>query len=718
MNARRKALELISNHPARTECKIDYTRESITSIYASQVFHEGIQRERLSSEVFKSLQQTIKNGEALDARVADHVATAMRNWALEHGATHYSHWFQPLTGSTAEKHDSFITPTDSHTVLAKFSGSELIRGESDASSFPSGGLRATFEARGYTAWDPSSPAFILENPNGATLVIPTMFVSWAGEALDQKTPMLRSMGALNYHALRVLRVFGNKTARRVECTLGVEQEYFLVDLRLATLRPDLLITGRSLFGAKPPKGQELDDNYFGVIDQRVLAFMTEVEYELLRLGVPIKTRHNEVAPAQYELAPTYERTNLALDHQMLIMQLLRQIAARHGFLCLLHEKPFASVNGSGKHNNWSISTNEGENLLEPGDTPSSNAQFLVFCAAVCRAVYRYAKVLRMSIASAGNDHRLGASEAPPAIMSIHLGNTLCDIFNHFMDGGDNAQPAVEPIHIGVSMLPRLPRHNGDRNRTSPFAFTANKFEFRAVGSAQNSSAPITVLNTIVAESLDYVATYLEKSVASGKEFNIAVREMLGEMVREFSPILFNGDNYSQEWNAEALRRGLPNLRNTAECLPVITEQETLALFSKYGIYSEPELRSRQEILAETYCTTVSIEAGTSLKLARTMILPAALKYKTQLEQAATTPIQKMHMEEYNGLVDLLLRAIDQLRCAISYITDHVGLDRVNYCCNELLPRMHAMRMIVDHLEEMTDDEHWPLPTYSEMLFIR
>ena len=724
MNIRFQAIQSISNETISPET----TRLSpalgndLTEVYASLVFHEQVQRERLPAEVFESLEQTIKRGEKLDPAIADTVAHAMRDWAVEHGATHYSHWFQPLTGSTAEKHDSFITPVDGCRAVARFSGGELIRGESDASSFPSGGLRATFEARGYTAWDPSSPAFLLENKNGATLVIPTMFLSWNGESLDQKTPTLRSIDALNKQALRVLRAFGNRSAKRVECTLGVEQEYFLVDRRLAMLRPDLMVTGRTLFGTRPPKGQELDDSYFGAIPQRVLTFMTDAERELIRLGVPIKTRHNEAAPGQYELAPTFETTNLALDHQMLVMQLARQIAERHGFMCLLHEKPFNGINGSGKHNNWSIGTDEGENLLEPGDTPESNAQFLVFCAAVCRAVFRYAKLLRMGVASAGNDYRLGAAEAPPAIMSVHLGEVLTGIFRCLYDqNGKNSRKKVAPIHLGVSMIPHLPRHSGDRNRTSPIAFIGNRFEFRACGSSQNASGLVTIINTAVAESLDFVATRLEAEAESGKDFRESIQKLLAEMAREFEPVIFNGDNYSFDWMAEAEKRGLPNLRTTADCLPLVTSDETVELFGKYKVYSKAELKSRQEILAEIYCTTISIEAVTALKIAQTQILPAVLKHKAQILPAIhfDSPHQAGLVQELDNQLDLLIQAVDELKKRLYDRNQKRSLpEKTEYYRDSILPAMHALRTIVDYLERTVDDGLWPLPTYSEMLFVR
>ncbi|MDO4550311.1 MAG: glutamine synthetase III [Planctomycetia bacterium] len=696
--------------------------DGITRLYASLVFHQGVQRERLPVNIFKSLQDAIQKGKKLDPAIADAVATAMRDWATEHGATHYSHWFQPLTGSTAEKHDCFITPDNGHQVLARFSGSELIRGESDASSFPSGGLRATFEARGYTAWDPSSPAFILENENGATLVIPTMFLSWNGDSLDQKTPMLRSLDALNKQALRVLRVLGNHTAERVECTLGVEQEYFLVDKRLAMLRPDLMITGRTLFGAAPPKGQELDDNYFGAIPQRVLTFMTDLEYELIRLGIPIKTRHNEVAPGQYELAPTFETTNLALDHQMLIMQLLRQIAPRHGFMCLLHEKPFKGVNGSGKHNNWSIGTDKGENLLDPGDTEERNLQFLIFCSALCRAVFHYSKLIRLGVASAGNDLRLGAHEAPPAIMSIHLGYDL-EQYYHALFGVDEKNTSRKNKNdLRIPLLQNLPRHVGDRNRTSPIAFTGNKFEFRACGANQNSSTLVTIINTCVAESLDFIATRLEKTLKTGtkKASRSSILDLLEEMAKEFAPIIYNGDNYAAQWKEKAKKRKLPDLVSTADCLELLTSKESVTLFEKYSVYTLAELKSRMEILADAYCANISIEASTALKIAQTQILPAVLKYKKQVLDVLNpeSEPQKKLASELDKRLDLLLQAVETLR---DRLYDHQQKrtlrEKTEYYRDYILPAMHALRTVVDSLEQMVDDDLWPLPTYTELLFV-
>lgn len=722
---RYETIQTISNIQPRGG-QISYADAHVREIYAEHVFNESVQRQRLPEDVFKKLQKTIKAGDELDPGVSNSIALAMRDWAIEHGATHFTHWFQPMTGSTAEKHDSFVTPTADGDILAQFSGKDLVRGEPDASSFPSGGLRATFEARGYTAWDPSSPAFILDNPNGATLVIPTMFLSWTGEALDNKTPLLRSMDALSTQAVRLLRLFGNTTANRVLTTIGCEQEYFLVDRHFYLHRPDLISCGRTLFGAKPPKGQELDDNYFGAIPDRVLACMAEAEFELLRLGVPIKTRHNEVAPAQYELAPTFETANLATDHQLLVMEMLRKVGGRHGFACLLHEKPFAGVNGSGKHNNWSMSADDGENLLEPGDTPHANAQFLVICAAVCRAVHKHAGLLRLTAASAGNDHRLGANEAPPAIISVFLGEQLTDVFAQLENGKAKGSKQADHIKIGVNMLPKLPRDAGDRNRTSPFAFTGNKFEFRAVGSNMNPSSANTTLNTIVAESLDYICRQLETAVKAKKNFNTAVQTLLSKMVVEFKPVLFDGDNYSKEWHAEAKKRGLPNLKNTVEAVPLATTKEAISLFKTYGVYSKTELHSRREILLENYATTVSIEAETASMMAHTMILPAALKYQQQVadainaakavgvENAAQVELLKQVVEA-GGVLRQAAVALDN---ALKTAPRGESLKAARYQSKTILPAMEELRRWGDTLETLVDDALWPLPTYREMLFIR
>ncbi len=722
---RQGAIEAIVRTSA-TSTGIDYTRRPIKDVFGEHVFNEAERRQRLPKTVYKALQKTIEAGEELHHDIADAVAVAMKDWAIEHGATHYTHWFQPMTGLTAEKHDSFIVPTPEGGAIVEFSGKELVRGEPDASSFPSGGLRATFEARGYTAWDPSSPAFILENPNGATLVIPTMFVSWTGEALDKKTPLLRSMDALSRQALRVLRLFGNTTARRVYTTIGSEQEYFLIDKHYYFARPDLLYTGRTLFGAKPPKGQELEDQYFGSIAERVLACMAEVEFELIRLGVPIKTRHNEVAPGQYEIAPIFEQANMATDHQMLIMEILKKVASHHGFVCLLHEKPFAGINGSGKHNNWSLATDDGENLLNPGDTPHANAQFLVFCAAVCRAVHKYASLLRLSVSSAGNDHRLGANEAPPAIISVFLGEQLSDIFHQIESGEERTSRNGGHIEIGVSILPKLPRDAGDRNRTSPFAFTGNKFEFRAVGSSQSISGPNTVLNTIVAESLDIIATELETRTRRGEDLNAALQELLSKLVKEFKPVLFEGDNYCEEWHAEAEKRGLPNLRTSVDAIPLAASKEAVELFTKYKVYSQRELESRQEILLEHYNKAIHIEAQTALMMANTLILPAALKYQADVAVAIKSVRDlDLSCEEEDALLTTLVKTISSFQREIAALDKAIAeqpnddtLAHAKYQRDVLLPRLGEIREYGDRLEAVVSDEYWALPTYREMLFIR
>src|SRR5579871_253921 len=589
-------------------------------IFGSNVFSPAVQRQRLPKDVFRRLQQTLARGEALDTSLADSVALAMKEWALERGATHYTHWFQPLTGSTAEKHDSFYSPTGEGTALAEFSGKELIQGEPDASSFPTGGIRATFEARGYTAWDPTSPAFILENPNGAVLCIPTAFASWTGEALDHKIPLLRSMDALSRSAIRALKLFGDESSRRVFTTVGPEQEYFLIDEQFYFERPDLITTGRTLFGAKPPKGHELDDHYFGSIPERILAYMLDTERELAKLGVPVKTRHNEVAPNQYEIAPVFENSNVGSDHQQLTMQVLQNVARRYGLICLLHEKPFAGVNGSGKHNNWSMGTDTGVNLLEPGDTPHENLQFLFFCTAVIQAVNKHQGLLRASIASPGQDHRLGANEAPPAIISIFLGDQLEEVFEAIERGEVGESTPGSFLGLGTPVLPPLPMHGGDRNRTSPFAFTGNKFEFRALGSSMSLGLPNTVLNTIVAEAIDYLSEELENELNAGKSLEDALRPIIQRSYSANKQVVFSGDGYSEEWHAEAERRGLLNLPATPDALPYLISDDTVTAFSNYGVLSERELHARYEVFLEQYITKLNIEAEVTATMARTLLL--------------------------------------------------------------------------------------------------
>jgi glutamine synthetase len=726
-NARQRALQVIADRTAESS-DIDFTETHIRELFGECVFGAEQRRQRLPKAIYKALEATIREGKELSGEIADAVAVAMKDWASEHGATHYTHWFQPMTGLTAEKHDSFLVPTPDGSAIAEFSGKELVRGEPDASSFPSGGLRQTFEARGYTAWDPTSPAFILENPNGATLVIPTMFVSWTGDALDKKTPLLRSIDALSEQAMRVLKLFGNEDAGRVHTTIGAEQEYFLVDKHFFFARPDLVNCGRTLLGARPPKGQELDDQYFGAIPHRVLAMMAEMEYESMRLGIPIKTRHNEVAPGQYEIAPVFEHANLATDHQMLVMEMLKKVADRHNFACLLHEKPFAGINGSGKHNNWSICTDDGENLLDPGDTPHANAQFLVFCCAVARAVHRYGGLLRLTVASASNDHRLGANEAPPAIISVFLGEQLHDIMEQIEKGGGaKTSKAGGDIEIGVSALPKLPRDAGDRNRTSPFAFTGNKFEFRAVGSSQSIAGPNTVLNTIVAESLDTIATQLEEKMANGSaDLNEALQEVLPGLVKEFKPVLFEGDNYSSEWHAEAEQRGLVNLPTSVEAIPLATAKESVELFTKYKVYTERELHSRQEILLENYATAIHIEAETLSMMVNTMVIPAAVRFEKDLAEALVAgkelgvedQRQTEMLRELVGAIGDARAAGCELRKAIDAEPQGDTLNHASYQKDTLLAAMNELRSRADRLEGMVDDAYWPLPSYREMLFVR
>src|SRR3954469_10921752 len=689
-----------------------------SEIFGSNVFSIAEQRKRLPSDVFKRLEKTLATGQPLDTSLADAVAAAMKDWALEKGATHYTHWFQPLTGMTAEKHDSFYAPTGDGSAIAEFSGKELIQGEPDASSFPTGGIRATFEARGYTAWDPTSPAFILENPNGALLCIPTAFVSWTGEALDHKIPLLRSMDALSTSAVRALSLLGDEASQRVFTTVGPEQEYFLIDEQYYFERPDLYTTGRTLFGAKPPKGHELDEHYFGSIPERILACMLECERELQRLGVPVKTRHNEVAPAQYEIAPIFENSNVGSDHQQLTMQLLQNVARRYGLVCLLHEKPFAGVNGSGKHNNWSMGTDTGSNLLEPGDTPHENLQFLFFCIAVLAAVNKHQALLRASVAYAGQDHRLGANEAPPAIISAFLGAELTKVFTAIETGsGDAATPSTY-LEMGASVLPHLPMHGGDRNRTSPFAFTGQKFEFRALGSSQSLALPNTVLNTIAAEAIDSLAEDVEGKRWGGASLEEAVLAVVKDAWAANKRIVFDGDNYSEVWHAEAEKRGLANLKQTPDALPWLLEDQTVTLFSNYGVLSERELESRFEVFAEQYTTKINIEAETAASIARTMILPAALEYLDLLDEAEGGRGVGRLKEEAIGLVDDFVEAIFALEEANVQHPDPDVLTHARYMQGTVLPAMEAVREVADALEKVVPDQSWPLPKYSEILFIK
>jgi glutamine synthetase len=685
-------------------------------VFGANVFSPAVQRHRLPKHVYKALQRTLARGEALDTTLADSVAQAMKEWAMEKGATHYTHWFQPLTGSTAEKHDSFYGPVGDGTAIAEFSGKELIQGEPDASSFPTGGIRATFEARGYTAWDPTSPAFILENPNGALLCIPTAFTSWTGEALDHKIPLLRSMDALSGAAIRALEVLGVDEASRVFTTTGCEQEYFLIDEQYFFERPDLVTTGRTLFGAKPPKGHELDDHYFGSIPERVLAYMLEVELELAKLGVPIKTRHNEVAPNQFEVAPIFENSNVGSDHQMLTMQIMQNTARRYGLVCLLHEKPFAGVNGSGKHNNWSMGTDTGLNLLDPGDTPAENLQFLFFCAAVIEAVNKYQQLLRASIASAGQDHRLGANEAPPAIISIFLGAELEKVFTAIEKGKAQASKPGSFLGLGTPVLPPLPLHGGDRNRTSPFAFTGNKFEFRALGSHQSPAFPNTVLNTIVADSVDQLTDKLKAALKrSGATLEKAVTSVVKDAWSENKRIVFDGDGYSEEWHAEAEKRGLANLKTTPDALPWLIERSTVATFKKYKVLSKRELESRYEVFTEQYVINLNIEAETEASIARTMVLPAAVRYLTELRASGMADL----VGEVEPLVKELHFAIGKLEDA-NLDENHPDAPQKEavYMRDYVVTAMEDVRDAADRLEKLVADDLWPLPKYSEMLFIK
>ena len=685
------------------------------NVYGENVFGPAAQRARLPKAVYRKLQATIERGAELDPSIADAVASAMKDWALAKGATHYTHWFQPLTGSTAEKHDSFFGPTGEGTSIAEFSGKELIQAEPDASSFPTGGIRATFEARGYTAWDPTSPAFILENPNGATLCIPTAFMSWTGEALDNKIPLLRSMEALSTSALKALDLFGDHEAQRVFTTVGAEQEYFLIDEQYYYERPDLINTGRTLYGAKPPKGHELDDHYFGSIPERVLACMMEVERELARLGVPIKTRHNEVAPAQYEVAPIFEISSVGADHQHLTMQTLQKVARRYGMVALLHEKPFAGVNGSGKHNNWSMGTNDGQNLLEPGDTPHDNLQFLFFAAAVIRAVDKYAGLLRATVANAGQDHRLGANEAPPAIISIYLGQEIQRVLEAIAKSKSVKSTPRSFLGLGTPVLPAMPLHAGDRNRTSPFAFTGNKFEFRALGANQELGMPNTVLNTIVAESVDYMAGELKKKLAKrGAKLETAVVEVVRDVYKQHGRVVFDGDGYSEAWHNEAAKRGLLNLRTTPDALPQFIAPSTVQVFTKYKVLDKRELTARYEVYVEQYITKVNIEAETAANMARTLILPAALR---QVELCDDAGIDSL-TDEVRGVTEDFVAKLRALEAANANHPHGTLIKHAQYMRDKVLPAMEAVRELADMLEGIVADDLWPLPKYQEMLFVK
>ena len=692
---------------------------NVTELFGSSVFNEAVMRERLPKDVYKSLKRTIDKKEHLESSIAEVVANAMKEWALEKGATHYTHWFQPMTGITAEKHDSFISPTSDGRVIMEFSGKELIKGEPDASSFPSGGLRATFEARGYTAWDPSSYAFVKED----TLYIPTVFCSYSGEVLDKKTPLLRSMDALSEQAIRILRMFGNTTSNQVITTVGPEQEYFLVDAELYKQRKDLIFTGRTLFGAKPPKGQELEDHYFGNIKERVKSYMRELDEELWKLGISAKTEHNEVAPAQHELAPIFDTSNVASDHNQLTMELMKKVAKRHGLECLLHEKPFAGVNGSGKHNNWSISTDDGKNLLDPGKNPADNLQFMTFLAAVVKAVDDYAVLIRLSVATAGNDHRLGANEAPPAIISMFVGDQLDEAINAIKNDEKVEAAKAAKLETGVEILPAFRKDTTDRNRTSPFAFTGNKFEFRMVGSALNISGVNIVLNTVVAETLKQFADEL----SGADDFEGAVRKLIKKTFKEHEKIIFNGNNYSDEWVAEAEKRGLPNLKTSYEALPHFADKENVAVFVNHNVFSEAEVVSRCEILIENYIKALNIEALTMSSMARREILPAVIEFTASVCDAIAAKkavSDTLDVSAETKLADKLSKLtasasvkIDALDEALKNVDENAdAAKQAEYYGKVVLGAMEELRADVDELETIVSAEDWPMPTYSELLF--
>ena len=714
MTSRSAAIAAIAARKSQ-DASVNFVEESPGNVFGANTFNLAVMKESLKPATHQAVVETVQNGAKLPEGVADEVAEAMKNWAVSRGATHFAHVFYPLTGISAEKHDSFYDPgSDGRSNISKFKGKTLIQGEPDASSFPSGGIRATHSARGYTAWDVTSPAFLMENANGTTLCIPTSFVSLTGESLDTKTPLLKSMQALDKQARRILKLFGHKDVARVAATAGPEQEYFLVDKMFYYARPDLLSAGRSLFGAPSPKGQEFEDHYFGLIPDRVMAFMYEVDRELFKLGIPSKTRHNEVAPGQFEIAPLFESANLAADHQQLVMTVLKKTADKHGLVCLLHEKPFAGINGSGKHVNWSLGNATQGNLLDPGDTPHENAQFLVFAGAVIRAVDKFAPLLRASIASAGNDHRLGANEAPPAIISIYLGDQLADVFDQIKAGGATTSKQRGTLQIGVDVLPELPKDAGDRNRTSPFAFTGNRFEFRAVGSNMSIAGPLIAMNTILADSLEWMASKLEGAA----DLNKAIQATLKEVMDKHSRVIFNGNGYSEEWHAEAAERGLPNLKTSADALPALTAPEVVEVFEKYGVLSETELKSRHAILCEQYEKVVNVEAKLVGEIAQTKIFPVAAAYAASLAEgvakmkAAGVATSTVTLEKVAVLVSQLESDLAALQAAQGK-THEVG-----DWTFKVLPAMMKVRSTVDELESYLPDEIWPLPTYQEMLFIK
>ena len=738
VTARQTAVRSIATEPLRLTASFPNGKaeDRLPDLFGANVFNDAVQRARLPHGVYAALRRTIDSGVELEPGIADAVANAMKDWAVERGATHFTHWFQPMTGLTAQKHDAFVRQIGDGRAILEFSGKELIKGEPDASSFPSGGIRATFEARGYTAWDPASPAFLRETPWGATLTIPTAFCSWTGEALDKKTPLLRSCEAIDRQPVRLLHLLGEKEVTRVYPTTGPEQEYFLIDRQFYLLRPDLVSCGRTLFGARPPKGQELEDHYFGAISQRVLAFMMDLEHELWKLGIPIKTRHNEVAPSQFELAPIYEQVSVATDHNMLTMEVLKEVAERHGLHCLLAEKPFAGINGSGKHNNWSLSDNLGNNLLEPGSTPHDNLKFVLFLTAILRAVDLHQDILRASVATAGNDYRLGANEAPPAIVSVFLGTQLEEVIAALIENrppksggtGAGAGSSAREMRLGVSTLPPLPRDQSDRNRTSPFAFTGNKFEFRAVGSSQSIAYPNTILNTMVAESLDAMSTEIEKRGGSGDRREV-IHALVRETLTKHRRILFSGDNYSAEWVAEAERRGLHNMKDTPSALTAFSAKKNIELFDRYKVFSPRETESRANVLNQMYVHRVSVEASTTKDIASTLILPAAIEFQKRLADAinSTAAASKdIDLKGHRELLGQVATCINRLKSATEALSRarHEAEEKSGGAAahavtfrDQVVPAMTAVREQADLLETLVADDLWPLPKYREILFL-
>lgn len=723
-SARSNAILAITNYRP-DNAPLNFADTKPQDIFGCNVFNDKVMRERLPRAVYKSLRKTIEFGERMDSSIADTVAAVMKDWAIEKGATHFTHIFYPLTGTTAEKHDSFLMPDGYGGVIAEFSGTMLIKGEPDASSFPSGGLRSTFEARGYTAWDVTSPAYIMENPNGTFLCIPTVFLSWTGVALDKKTPLLRSNQCVGREAKRLLKFFGIETELPVIPYAGLEQEYFLIDGNFNFARPDVHIAGRTLFGARPAKGQEFSDQYFGVIPQRVLSFMMEVERDLYKLGVPVRTRHNEAAPSQYEIAPLYEAGNLAVDHNHVIMATLRNVAKRYGLKCLLHEKPFSGINGSGKHLNYSIGNAELGSLFDPGDTPHENAKFMVFCACMIRAVHKYGGLLRATVATASNDHRLGAHEAPPAIMSIFLGDQLTDVFEQFRAGKVKGAKGSRMMTVGVDTLPPLPADPGDRNRTSPLAFTGNRFEFRAVGSSMSAAGSLAALNTIMADSLGYAADYMEKFLEKdGAQLNEAVQSLIQHIIEEHSAVVFNGDGYSDIWHKEAARRGLPNLPTTPEALSVLMNQNIIDLYTNQNVLTKTELKARHDIYLELYCKTIRSEAHLVNRMAKTIIFPAAMRYQGEL--AATCLSMKNIGKDFKTTtLDTVTEYLRNMQDAVHKLEklgqeagnkQHESLEQARFYCKSVIPCMLEVRQWADALEEVVADDLWSLPSYQEILF--